>query len=87
MTVLQTEDNAHIEHQNIPQGTSTETMKTTWNQEVIHSSANATNKHITNCDQGSKEPETSHLTIVLATIPQEPGKDAEVVHQGTNYRV
>ena len=92
--MLKLEDIAHIEHQNIPQtsaeysqGTSAETIKTTGKQEVIHSSTNATNKHIPNCDQGSKGPETSQLSSVLATIPQEPGEVAEVVHQGTIYRV
>ena len=31
--------------------------------------------------------ETSQLSSVLVTIPQEPGEVAEVVHQGTIYRV
>ena len=56
-------------------------------QEVIHSSANATNKHIPNCEQGSKGPETSQLSSVLATIPQELGEVAEFVHQGPFYSV
>ena len=93
--MLKLEDNAHNEHQNIPQtsteysqGTSGENIKTTGKQEVIHSSTNATNKHISNCEQGSKGPETSQLpSVVLATIPQDPGEVAEVVHQGTIYRV
>ena len=51
-TVLKLEDNAHNEHQHIPQtsteysqGTSVENINTTGKQEVIHSSINATNKH------------------------------------------
>ena len=93
--MLKTEDYAHIEHQNIPQtsaeysqGTSAETIKTTGKQEAIHSSTNATNKHKSNCEQGSKGPETSQLpSVVLATTPQDPGEVSEVVHQGTIYRV
>ena len=49
--VLKTEDNAHINHQNIPQikteyshGTSAETIKTRGLQETVHSPNNATNK-------------------------------------------
>ena len=49
--VLRTEDNAHINHQNIPQtmteysqGTSAETIKTTGKQETIHSPANCNQK-------------------------------------------
>ena len=35
----------------------------------------------------SKGPETSQLSSVLATIPQELGEVAEFVHQGTIYSV
>ena len=45
------------------------------------------NKIGPNCDQVSNEPETSQLSSVLATIPQEPGEVLEVVYQGTSYRV
>ena len=36
--------------------------------------------------QGSKGTENSQLSSVLATIPQEPGEVAEVVHQGKIYK-
>ena len=39
-------------------------------------------------NRGQKGPETSQLpSVVLATIPQDPGEVAEVVYQGTIYRV
>ena len=82
--VLKTEDNAHLR---LFPRESSETIKTTGKQEVIHSSANATNKHNQNCDQVSKGPETSQLSSVLATITQELGEVAEFVHQGTIYSV
>ena len=61
--MLRLEENAHNEHTNVPQtsteyyrGTSGENIKIMGKQENIHSSANATNKHIPNCDQGSNGP-------------------------------
>ena len=57
--MLKTEDNAHINHQNIQQtkteyfqGTSAETIKPRGKQKTILSPTNAGNKHIKNCDQG-----------------------------------
>ena len=61
-------------------------IKTTGKKEGIHSSTNATNKHISNCERGSKGSETSQLpSVVLATIPEDPGDVAEVVHQGVKF--
>ena len=78
------EDNTH-KHQTIPQ-TSTEYFKGTSGEnhrEAIHSFTDATNKHKTNCEQGSKTPETSKLSSVPASIQQYPVELSEDVCQGT----
>ena len=84
-TVFNLEDNAHDEHQNIPQtsteysqGTSGENIKTTGKKEVIHSSTNATNKQTV----GQKDLHlVSYQVFLLATIPQDLWEVAEVANQ------
>ena len=63
-TILKTEDNAHIVHQQLPEqkteyspGNSAENHQIQrGKKETIHS---PTNKYIQHCDQGSKRPETN----------------------------
>ena len=66
-TILKTEENAHIFHQQLPQqkteyfpGNSAENHQNhRGKQETIHSPTSATNIHIQHCDQGSKRLEAS----------------------------
>ena len=76
-TILKTEENAHIFHQQLQQqktenspGNSAKKQKIHRSkQETIHSPANATNKHI-NCDQGSKEEVSKKCSGLYSVLSQ-----------------